>query len=281
MSIRVLALALAFGAALASAEPREVVYAQPAGQQLKLDLDLPEEAPTPVPLVIMVHGGSWSHGERQNFTCPELVEAGIATATIDYRLAPDSRFPANIQDVKSAVRFLRAHAHEYHLDPNRIGLWGSSAGAHLSVLAALSDKSAGWDVGDNLDTSSAVQAVVDWFGPTSFQGLEGAPASSRNTVIQAFGSDSLIWRQASPLFLVHKGAPPFMIMHGRQDKLVPFSQSQLLFDSLRQAEVPAQLVAVDHAGHDFKPVEGNPEPSPPRLRQRVVDFFRRTFGLTS
>ncbi|MBS2036096.1 alpha/beta hydrolase [bacterium] len=266
---------LALTASLA-AEPRELIYAQPEGQELRLDLDLPEEGDGPFPLVMMIHGGSWSSGSRTNFFSPELVEQGFAVASIDYRLAPDSKFPAFIQDVKSAIRFLRAHSGEYRLDPARFGLWGSSAGGHLAVLAALAGPSAGWDVGDNLNVSSEVQAVVDWFGPTTFQGLENASESARETVHRAFGGDSLIWRQASPLFLVHRGAPPFLIMHGRQDRLVPFSQSQSLFDSLRQAEVSAQLVPVSHAGHDFKPVEGNPEPSPPKLRQQVFDFFRRT-----
>lgn len=262
--------------AMVAAEPRELVYAQSEGQELRLDLDLPEEASGPFPLVMMIHGGGWSSGSRANFFSPELVEQGFAVASIDYRLAPDARFPAFIQDVKSAIRFLRAHAAEYRLDSNRFGLWGSSAGGHLAVLAALAGPGAGWDVGENLNVSSEVQAVVDWFGPTTFQGLENASESARQTVHQAFGSDSLVWRQASPLFLVHRGAPPFLIMHGRQDKLVPFGQSQVLYDSLKQAEVSVQLVPVDHAGHDFKPVEGNPEPSPPKLRQQVFDFFRRT-----
>lgn len=277
MKLRVLGLALAFGLLSASAkEVHDLVYAAPNGHQLLLDLDLPDEIKDPVPLVIMIHGGGWSSGSRSSFNAPELVEEGFAVATIDYRLSPEFQFPAHIQDVKAAIRFLRSHASEYHINPEKIGLWGSSAGGHLAVLSALSDPSAGWDVGDNLGVSSAVQAVVDWFGPTTFQGLENAPESSKNTVKQAFGSDSLIWRQASPLFLVHRGAPPFLIMHGLQDKLVPFSQSQLLYDSLIQAEVSAKLVPVSHAGHDFRNVEGNAEPTPAKLRQQVFDFFRRT-----
>ncbi len=277
MKLRVLALALAFGlhSALAK-ELHDLVYAAPDGHELRLDLDLPDEIKKPVPLVIMIHGGGWSSGSRSSFTAPELAEEGFAVATIDYRLSPEFKFPAHIQDVKAAIRFLRSHAAQYQINPDKIGLWGSSAGGHLAVLSALSDKSAGWDVGDNLGVSSAVQAVVDWFGPTTFQGLENAPESSKNTVRQAFGNDSLVWRQASPLFLVHRGAPPFLIMHGLQDKLVPFSQSQSLYDSLRQAEVSAQLVPVSHAGHDFRNVEGNAEPTPARLRQQVFDFFRRT-----
>ena len=273
MRLLVILLALT---AMAAAEPRELIYAQPEGQDVRLDLDLPEEGNGPFPLVIMIHGGGWSAGTRSNFFSPELVEQGFAVASIDYRLAPDSKFPAFIQDTKSAIRFLRAHAAEYHLDGNRFGLWGSSAGGHLAALAALSGPSAGWDVGDYLNVSSEVQAVVDWFGPTTFQGLENASESAKETVNRAFGGDSLVWRQASPLFLVHRGAPPFLIMHGRQDKLVPFSQSQVLFDSLKQADVSVQLVPVEHAGHDFKPVEGNPEPTPTKLRQQVFDFFRRT-----
>ena len=271
MFSRSLLFALALGTLSAPArEIHDLVYAAPGGHQLILDLDLPDEVKEPVPLVIMIHGGGWSSGTRTAFTAPELVEEGFAVATSEFQ------FPAHIQDVKAAIRFLRVHAAEYHINPDRIGLWGSSAGAHLAVLSALSGPSAGWDVGENLGVSSDVQAVVDWYGPTTFQGLENAPESSRNTVRQAFGNDSLVWRQASPLFLVHRGAPPFLIMHGLQDKLVPFSQSQLLYDSLRQAEVSARLVPVSHAGHDFRNVEGSAEPSPVKLREQVFDFFRRT-----
>ena len=277
MVVRFLGLALAFGMLSASAkELHNLVYSTPDGHENVLDLDLPEEGAGPFPLVIMIHGGGWSSGSRENFTAPELVEDGFAVATIDYRLAPEFKFPAYIQDVKAAIRFLRSHAAQYQLNPDKVGLWGSSAGAHLAVLAGLSDKPGPWDVGENLEVPSSVQAVVDWFGPTSFQGLENASESAKNTVKQAFGDDSLLWRQASPLFLVHRGAPPFLIMHGLQDKLVPFSQSEQLYGSLRAAEVSAKLVPVQHAGHDFRNVEGTAEPSQPKLRQQVFDFFRRT-----
>jgi acetyl esterase/lipase len=268
--------------AAAWAEPRQIkdlVYSSAAGQELKLDLELPESSSRSTPLVLMIHGGSWSSGNRWDFTSPELVENGFAVATVDYRLAPDFQFPSNIQDVKAAVRFLRAHAADYQLDKNRFGAWGSSAGGHLVALLALAGPAAGWDVGDNLDQSSAVQAVVDWFGPTNFLGLDSAPASSRETVARAFGNDSLRWRQGSPLFMVHKGAPPFMIMHGRRDKLVPLQQSQVLHDSLTQAGVVSRLVVVENAGHTFRPDGGAPEPSEPKLRQQVVRFFQETLSI--
>ena len=263
--------------AAAAAEPRHIpdlVYSRAGGQELMLDLELPETTVTPVPVVLMLHGGSWSSGSRADFTSPELVENGFAVATIDYRLAPDFKFPSNIQDVKAAVRFLRAHAGEYQLDKNRFGAWGSSAGGHLVALLGLAGPAAGWDVGENLDQSSAVQAVVDWFGPTHFLGLDSAPTSSRETVARAFGNDSLVWRQGSPLFMVHTGAPPFLIMHGRRDKLVPLHQSQILHDSLTQAGGSSRLVVVENAGHTFRPDGGSPEPSEPKLRQQVVKFFQ-------
>lgn len=269
---------LLLGTFLATAEPvADIVYARPGGTELKLDLEVPEGT-APAPLVIMLHGGSWSSGSRDEFTAPELVENGIAVATVDYRLAPDYRFPSNIQDVKAAIRFLRAHAGEYRLDPNRFGLWGSSAGGHLAALAALSGPSAGWDVGENLNQSSAVQAVVDWFGPTHFLGLETAPERPRQLVVNAFGSDPLVWRQGSPLFLVHAGAPPFLIMHGRNDRLVPLEQSETLNNSLKQAGVTSDLVIVENAGHGFRPDGGTPSPAGAALRQRVVQFFLGVLG---
>lgn len=256
-------------ALVASVEAREypdLVYSRAGSQELRLDLEVPDSAPGPVPLVVMVHGGSWNSGDRHEFTSPELVENGFAVATIDYRLAPDYCFPCNIQDVKAAVRYLRAHAVEYGIDPSRVGAWGSSAGGHLVSLLALSGPSAGWDLGENLDQSSQVQAVVDWFGPTHFQGLESAPESSRQIVLKAFGPDSLSWRQGSPLFWVHAGAPPFLIMHGKADRLVPVEQSQVFHDSLTRAGVSSQLVVVESAGHGFRERQRE-------LRQMVVDFF--------
>jgi len=259
-----LAWALAFPSE--AREYGDLVYSRAGNRELCLDLEVPDSVPAPFPLVVMVHGGSWNSGDRREFTSPELVENGFAVATIDYRLAPEFCFPCNIQDVKAAVRFLRAHAGQYGLDPSRVGAWGSSAGGHLVSLLGLSGLSSGWDVGEHLDQSSQVQAVVDWFGPTHFQGLESAPQSSRDIVVRAFGSDSLAWRQGSPLFLVHAGAPPFLIMHGKADRLVPLEQSQVFHDSLTRAGVSSQLVVVESAGHGFRERQRE-------LRQTVVDFF--------
>lgn len=257
-----------------AAEPRhlpDIVYATPDGQQLRLDLDLPDRTGD-VPLVVMVHGGGWSGGNRQEFTSPELVEAGFAVATVDYRLSPDAMFPAHIQDVKAAVRYLRGHAVEYHIDPRRVGAWGSSAGAHLVSLLALAGPEAGWDVGAHLEQSSGVQAVVSWFGPTDFRGMDAALPKAKGYVLHAFGEDPEVWRQGSPVTWVKPGAPPFLFMHGDQDTLVPLGQSQILQNALTAVGVPAELLVVQGGDHSWG---GRPNPPVEELRARVVRFFQQ------
>lgn len=255
------------------AEPRhlaDVVYGRADGRELQLSLDIPDRVTNP-PLVVMVHGGGWSGGSRHEFTSPELVENGFAVATVDYRLSPDVMFPAHIQDVKAAVRFLRAHAGEYGVDARRVGAWGSSAGAHLVSLLALAGPEAGWDVGANLEQSSAVQAVVSWFGPSDFSAMDVALPQAKGYVLHAFGEDPALLRQASPVEWVHRGAPPFLFMHGELDSLVPPAQSLRLAEALSALGVPAEVLIVRGAGHSW---HGNPAPPVEQLRARAVRFFR-------
>jgi acetyl esterase/lipase len=256
------------------AEPRhlaDIVYARPGGREVQLDLDIPAGITNP-PLVVMVHGGGWSGGSRQEFTSSELVENGFAVATVDYRLSPDVMFPAHIEDVKAAVRFLRAHAEEYGIDVRRVGAWGSSAGAHLVSLLALAGPEAGWDVGDNLDCSSSVQAVVSWFGPSDFTAMDVALPQAKAYVLHAFGEDATVLRTASPIEWVHRAAPPFLFMHGELDTLVPPRQSEAFAEALRAVGAPAEVLLVRNAGHSW---HGHPDPPVSELRSRAVQFFRQ------
>ncbi|NOY98871.1 MAG: alpha/beta hydrolase fold domain-containing protein [Chloroflexi bacterium] len=258
---------------------RDLTYCTVDGVALKMDVYYPQTDSGPWPAVMYVHGGGWVGGDKGGGAgskdIPALREAGYLVVAVNYRLAPEYKFPAMIEDVKCAVRSLRAHAVEYNLDPERIGVWGGSAGGHLVSLLGLSDESAGWDVGEYLDQSSRVQAVVDMFGPSDLTHLgDGDRARRRSAqVFGADGTDDPILAAASPVTHVTPDDPPFLILHGWEDDVVRPSQSQTLYDRLSQAGVPATLVMVENAGHSFKPVDGKISPSREEITQMVVDFF--------
>ena len=236
----------------------DIEFAKPDGKPLCLDLFVPEKADGPLPLVIWVHGGAWSAGNKEWQPIPALpmTARGYAVATIDYRLSGEVKWPAQIYDCKAAVRFLRANAKKYNLDPDRFGAWGSSAGGHLVAMLGTSGdvKELEGDLG-NPGVSSRVQAVCDWFGPTDLmvlnnlnpvKGLLGGPAKDNPEKA----------RQANPITWVTKDDPPFLIMHGEQDKAVSIEQSQLLNDALKKAGVWVKFVPIPGVGHDFRGPEG-------------------------
>lgn len=252
---------------------RDVTYCTADGVELKMDLYYPtanEEGPFPA--AIYVHGGGWSSGRKTSGAgaadIPFLQAAGFLTVSVDYRLAPEYEFPAMLEDVKCAVRSLRAHAGEYRLDPNRIGVWGSSAGGHLAALLGTTDESAGFDTGEYPAYSSRVQAVVDMFGPADLTGSFGGGYQNARRV---FGNFDLAL--ASPVTYVSADDPPFLILHGEQDALVPIEQSRILLAALQAAGVPAELVPVKNAGHGFKPAGGEIAPSREEISAMVVSFF--------
>jgi len=176
--------------------------------------------------------------------------------------------------VKCAIRHFRANAATYKLDPNRIGVWGGSAGGHLVAMLGTTDKGAGFDVGEYLDQSSRVQAVVDLFGPAD---LPQMFTSNAQLVAQrVFGStsrDDPILVQASPVTYTTPDDPPFLILQGDKDTTVPPSQSQILYDKLKAGGVQATLVMVQNAGHGFVPTGGAISPSRTELTKMIADFF--------
>jgi acetyl esterase/lipase len=195
-------------------------------------------------------------------------------AAINYRLAPKYTFPAPIEDVKCAVRHLRAHAAQYNIDPERIGALGGSAGGHLVALLGVTDKEAGWDVGENSDQSSRVQAVVDMFGPTDLHRMfAGSSRRYGQMIFNASSPDDPLLVKYSPVTYITPDDPPFLILHGDRDEVVPLEQSQILYDRLKAAGVPVELVVVKNARHSFRPVEGDIQPSIAELVRMVVKFF--------
>lgn len=226
------------------------------------------------PALVYVHGGSWMHGDKSEalMFAGGMASQGYLVVSINYRLYPPARFPAMIQDVKCAVRSLRAHASEYNLDPNRIGAMGVSAGGHLVSLLGTSDPSAGWDVGEYLDQSSRVQAVIA-MAPVTDLSRNFPNADIETMKFVGFGEDNVV--EASPITHVTGGDSPFLLIHGDRDEVVPYEQSQLMYDRLIQANVPAQLVIVKNAGHSFSAPEGTATPTLAEINQIMLDFLAR------
>lgn len=257
---------------------RDLVYVEGGHERNKLDLYLPEKAAGPLPLIIWVHGGGWQNGSKDG--CPPLragyVAQGYAVASINYRLSGHAVFPAQIDDCKAAIRWLRAHAKEYSLDPQRFGVWGSSAGGHLVALIGTSGDVKAFDVGANLDQSSRVQAVCDYYGPTDFTVFVTTPgyeshATDASPEAKLIGGSVMQNKdkaaRVNPITYVTKDDPPFLIVHGDKDPTVPINQSQLLFDALKKTEVSAHFHTIHGAGH------GGPGFAGQNIDEMVSQFF--------
>lgn len=263
---------------------RDVTYCMADGIPLKMDIFLPVASGKPAPAVLYVHGGSWIGGDKfeVGFASAELTARGYLVASINYRLAPQYKWPAQIEDAKCAVRYLRANATTLNLDPNRIAAWGSSAGGHLAALLGLTGPQAGFEGrGGYSEQSSRVQAVIDMFGPTDLAAY--SPDKLAVGIAEAvFGvrpGDPLgVLVKASPVTYVTRDAPPFLILQGDKDDIVPFGQSQTLYDRLRSAGANATLVTVKNAGHGFVPVGGVPNPNIIEIRDIITNFLQQHLG---
>jgi acetyl esterase/lipase len=263
---------------------RDVTYCTPDGIAQKMNVFYPKQlSDKPIPITVYIHGGGWTSGDKGTGAgaadMQGLLARGFIVASLDYRLAPQYKWPSQITDVKCAIRYLRANAASYKLDPNKIGVWGGSAGGHLVSLVGTADSSAGWDVGEYLDQSSHAQAVVDMFGPADL--THGSATTGLQIKLQwdVFGSTSdtdPILAAASPVTYVTADDSPFLILQGDADSLVPPEQSQIFFDKLQAAGVPSELVVIRHAGHGFQQVGDKPiRPSLIKLVKVVVAFFTR------
>jgi acetyl esterase/lipase len=256
----------------------------PHGEGNKLDLYLPENADAPLPLVIWIHGGGWEAGDKEEPPGLGLLGKGYALASINYRLSREAKYPAQIEDCKAAVRFLRANAKKYNLAPDHIGVWGASAGGHLVALLGTTGgvKELEGD-GPNRDQPSAVQAVVDFFGPTDMLQMK-AQADAQKDVKFALDADAPnspvgklfggpvqehkdLAEKADPIHFIAKDAAPFLILHGDKDPLVPVAQSKILDEALKKAGVESTLVVIEGAGH------GGPDFSSPEKLQKITDFL--------
>ena len=263
---------------------RDLPYVRDGGPRQRLDLYVPtppvprvwEQPLTTVtrrlPLIVWIHGGAWIIGQKEDTVPLEWLAQGYAVASIGYRLSGEAIFPAQLRDVKAAIRWLRAHADRYALDSSRIVVWGESAGGHLAALLGTTGDVSSLDVGDHLDRSSRVNGVIDFYGNVDLVADASANPSVGNVKSphsQLLGGPVLerrdLARQANPLAYVSQDDPPFLVVHGDADRNVPHAQSVLLVDALRAAGVPVTFYSVVGGGHgDF---------ADPRVRQLVTDFL--------
>ena len=235
---------------------KAVQYGTGGGEKLLLDLARPKEAAGPRPGIVFIHGGGWAAGNRQSFfsRAQQAARRGYVAVTVSYRFAPRHRFPAQVEDVKCAVRWLRANAKRVDLDPRRIGAMGSSAGGHLSLMLGAMDKDDGLEgTGGHAEFSSKVQAVVSFVGPTDF--TQSYPEASRKIVAQFLGGELKekpeVYRRASPITYVNQGDAPMLLLQGTKDPLVPFQQAVRMADALTESAVPGRVELLVGLGHGW------------------------------
>ena len=259
---------------------KDISYAIVDGHELKLDLHLPA-LKTNSRLVVWVHGGAWRKGSKSSMPLSFLVAQGYSVASVDYRLSPVAKFPAQIHDIKAAVRFLRAHEKRYGYDATKIGIAGSSAGGHLVAHVGVTGGHAELEgtVGNHLDQSSDVQAVVDYYGPTNFLTIldQSTPhgLSVRVPALELLlGARPEVKpelsRLASPVFHVDKSDPPLLLIHGDQDPQVPINQSHELHGKYKEMELDVEFEVVHGGAHGGKQFFDD------KRQKLVCEFLERT-----
>ncbi len=285
----------------------DLTYAALTGfRPLTLDLYQPRQ---PAPLIVFIHDGGWNNGDARHAApfddlpraLAALAAQGYVVASVNYRLSEEARFPAALQDVKAAIRWLRGHAGDYGIDTTRVAAWGLSGGGQLAALAGVScgvprfepDRGADADL-----PSDCVEAVIDWYGATDLEALAAdngkpveKPADGKFTEAASTAEGNYLGcepatcppataRLASPLAFVNAMSPAFLIQHGAADTTVSPQQSQKLYDALRAYNIPAELVIYPEVGHDFAR-NGHSDPAvTAQAMDRVKAFLATAFGGT-
>lgn len=238
-----------------------VEYTNPDGQHLQLNIAQPAAVEVGVqrPAVLCVHGGGFRAGKRERWddVCKRLATRGYVAATVTYRLAPKYQFPAAVHDVKAAVRWLRAHARDYRIDPERIGVVGDSAGGHLvQYLGVTGDEPSLEGDGGNPGQSSRVTCVVNYYGPSDLTKSYGKSVDAAEVLPLWLGGDAVKEHHrhilASPLYWVTPDAAPTLLIHGTEDQYVAFEQAVWIYDKLKAADVEVELLKLEGARHGFK-----------------------------
>jgi acetyl esterase/lipase len=258
---------------------RDVPYGQAGGHPLLLDILRPKQtSPQPRPAIVFVHGGAWSGGKKTDALgrlLPFAASGDYCCVSVEYRLSGEATWPAQIHDCKAAIRWLKANAAKYHIDPEKIGVWGGSAGGHLvSMLGLTGNVKELEGQSGSPGPSSRVACVVDFCGPSDFMAIAKLKADAGR---HAFGPvEKLLGgpiaekqdlaRAASPVTYVSKDAPPFLIVHGTADPVVPLSQAERLYQALKHANQQVTFIKVEGGGHGIGGLE---------VHARVRAFFDR------
>jgi acetyl esterase/lipase len=287
MNQLIIACFLVVGASFAAAETpsapvvsKNVPYVDNGHERQKLDLFMPPGASSACPLLVWVHGGAWKGGSKENCPAVGMVAQGWVVASLNYRFSQHAIFPAQIEDCKAAVRFLRANADKYKIDKGRVAAWGASAGGHLVAMLGTTGQTKEFDVGAHLDQSSAVSCVINWFGPADFlrwkDGTIIKPSKNDDVVAKLFGGPVMehqdLAKKASPLYFVDKNSAPMLLMHGDKDSLVPVQQSRDLYAALEKAGVESKLQIYPNTDH------GGPVFTDEAARKLMVEFVEKHAG---
>lgn len=256
-----------------TADFRDVTYREVAGTRLALDVHVPE-GKGPFPAAILVHGGGWVAGDKQQYITyifQPLTDAGFAWFSINYRLAPHDKFPADAEDVEEAIRWVKANAGKYNVDPRRIALIGESAGGHLVSF-----------VGARRKPGTRVAAVASMYGIHDFISASVAWKPIPTEILQLFGVRAVdaesapILIKASPVIYVTKEMPPFLLIHGSKDEDVPYEQSVEMCDKMKKAGARCELITVEGAPHGMDHWEDHPEFL--WYKKALVDWLQKTLS---
>lgn len=248
-------------------------------RDLKMDIIYPEDKARTYPCIVWICGGAWRLMDRSAHLAylSELARSGFVVASVEYRTSNEAIYPAQLTDVKAAIRYLRVHCKRYNIDTEHFGVMGESAGGYLAAMAALINDPA-YDVGEYKEYSSKVQAACPWYPPTDVSAFpyESATDAAASPESLLLGKNVMLNKEEAikicPVTYVTKDAPPFMIIHGTEDHTVPFAQGELLHDRLEEAGCDVSLVAIegaDHADIQFFQKE---------TWQRIIGFFHDKLG---
>lgn len=258
---------------------KNIEYSNPDDQHLQLNMARPKDGAGPFPAVICIHGGGFRAGTRESFNglCLQLAERGYVALTVSYRLAPKYQFPAAVYDVKAAVRWMRANAEKYQIDPDRIGTTGGSAGGHLAqFLGVTSGVSKFEGDGGNAEYSSSVKCVVNFYGPSDFTKSYDASVDAKDVLPLFLGGNLEQERhrhiESSPLYWVTPEAAPTLFVHGTKDAYVAHEQAEWIVERMKAADVEATLMTIEDGDHGFRT-------SSPDVKEKIenarFEFFEK------
>lgn len=279
------AFALAILLGLTQQETKDIVYAKPSGTELKLDLVIPPNAKKPMPVMVLIHGGGWMAGKKEDMAAavPGMAGLGFACLSVQYRLAPTAQWPAQLEDVKAAVRWAKENAALYGFDKTKIATMGFSAGGHLAAMLATTGYEGKWDL-DSRENSS-VALAISFAGPTdlvtAWKHKDTQPAADKavlDSCLPALLGDTyekkaFIYKDASPIYHVTGKTAPLFLLHGADDTLVLKEQSDIMFRILKSQNVLTEMYVIPKAGH----VQLGEDPNVPVVK--VVEFIKKVLRI--